>query len=70
MNKPSGSLNGSSFEISLYIYTNDQDNSVINEKIKKLNKAPYNYNYKMNYYIRSINVLRYLNGTLSYVFAE
>jgi hypothetical protein len=70
LHKPSGSLNGSSFEISLYTYTNEQDNSVINEKLKKLNIAPYNYKYKMNYYIRSMNVLRYLNGTLSYVYAE
>jgi hypothetical protein len=69
-NKPSGSLNGSSFEISLYTYTNNQDNTIINEKLKRLNVAPYNYNYKMNYYIRSMNILRYLNGTLSYVYAE
>jgi hypothetical protein len=70
LHKPSGSLNGSSFDISLYTYTNEQDNTVINEKLKKLNVAPYNYKYKMNYYIRSMNVLRYLNGTLSYVYAE
>lgn len=68
--KPSGSLNASGFNTSLYIYTNNQDNTIINEKLRKINKEPYNYRYRMNYYIRSINILRYINGSVGYVYTD
>jgi len=68
--KPSGSLNGSNFKISLYIYTNNEDNKEINEKLKKLNLSGYNYKFKMNYYIRSINILRYINGSVAYAYTD
>ena len=68
--KPSGSLNASGFEISLYINTTEANNTIINNKLNKIGKNSYNYNYRLNYYIRSMNILRYINGTVAYVLAE
>lgn len=69
--KPSGSLNGARFNVkSLYIYTNKDDNTVINEKLKKINVAPYTYKYRMNYYLRSMNILRYANSTVQYAYVD
>ncbi len=68
--KPSGSLNACSFDISLYVNTTEANNSIINDKLNKIGKNSYNYNYKLNYYIRSMNVLRYINGSIGYLIAE
>jgi|694.fasta_scaffold15771_10 hypothetical protein len=68
--KPSGSLSASGINTSLYIYTNTSDNSYINNKLSKIGKTPYNYTYRMNYYLRSMNLLRYINGTVGYLLAE
>lgn len=68
----SGSVDCGNIETSLYIYTNNQDNTYLNERLKKIGGkvAPYNYKYLLNYYVRTVNVLRYINGTVAYLFAE
>ena len=68
--KPSGSLNASGIDTALYVYTNNSDNSIINSKLNKIGKSSYNYSYRMNYYLRSMNLLRYINGTVGYLLAE
>jgi hypothetical protein len=68
--RPSGSLNASGFTTQIYIYTNNADNTEINEKLKKLNVAPYNYKYIPKYYIRSMNMLVYKNGTVGYMYVD
>lgn len=68
----SGSIDCGNIETTLYIFTNNQDNSELNDKLKKLGTrvSPYNYGYRLNYYVRTTNILRYINGTIAYLFAE
>lgn len=68
--KPSGSLSSAEIETALHVYVNNQDNSSINGKLRNLNKEPYNYNYTLSYYIRTINILRYINGNVSYAYVN
>lgn len=67
--QPSGSIDCGNLETTLDIFTNNSDNSVINKKLSKFqNKPPYEYKFKMNYYIRGINIIRYINGNVRYLF--
>lgn len=67
--QPSGSIDCGNLETTLDIFTNNSDNSVINRKLSKFNnKPPYEYKFKMNYYIRGINIIRYINGNVRYLF--
>jgi len=67
--QPSGVLDGSRINTQLILYTNNQDNSSINEKLTKLGRSAYTYNYILSYYIRSFNILEYTSGTVAYKFA-
>ena len=62
--QPTGSYNGASTNTSLYVYANNADNTVINNKLALINQVPYTYNYKLRYYIRNYNILEYINGTV------
>lgn len=68
--QPSGFANNSTIQTQLYIYTNKEDNNELNEKLSRLGGrvAPYNYKYRLNYYARTINILRYDSGTMQYAF--
>lgn len=67
--QPSGSIDCGTIETILNIYTNNQDNSAINQKLIKFGKiSPYSYAFRLNYYIRCVNILRYLNGDVKFVF--
>ena len=61
---PTGSYNGSCISTSLIVYVNKDDNEYINEKMRKLGKDEYSYNYELRYYIKSFNILEYNSGTL------
>ena len=61
---PTGSYNGSTISTNLVVYVNKEDNEYINEKMRKLGKEEYNYNYELRYYIKSLNILEYNSGTL------
>ena len=54
---PTGSYNGSTISTNLVVYVNKEDNEYINEKMRKLGKEEYNYNYELRYYIKSLNIL-------------
>lgn len=69
--QPSGSIDCGSIETSLDIFTTNTDNTFINNKLIKLkNIQPYEYSYKLNYFIRGLNILRYLNGNARYLFTS
>lgn len=61
---PTGSYNGSCISTSLVVYVNKDDNEYINEKMRKLGKDEYSYNYELRYYIKSFNILEYNSGTV------
>jgi len=61
---PTGSYNGSCISTSIVVYVNKDDNEYINEKMRKLGKDGYSYNYELRYYIKSLNILEYNSGTL------
>lgn len=69
--QPSGSIDCGSIETSLDLYVNNIDNSIINNKLIKLNKNyTYNYSYQLNYYIRGLNILRYTGGNVAFLFSS
>jgi len=61
---PTGSYNGSCISTSLVVYVNKDNNEYINEKMRKLGKDEYSYNYELRYYIKSFNILEYNSGTV------
>jgi hypothetical protein len=61
---PTGSYNGSCISTSLVVYVNKDNNEYINEKMRRLGKDEYSYNYELRYYIKSLNILEYNSGTL------
>ena len=61
---PTGSYNGSCISTSIVVYVNKDDNEYINEKMKKLGKDEYSYNYELRYYVKCLNILEYNSGTL------
>ena len=67
--QPTGSYNGANVRTYLYVYIKNADNSIINEKLTKINKPTYNYIYKLRYYIRSYNILEYIGGNASIKYA-
>ena len=67
----SGSIDCGSIETSLDVNLNNRNNTIINEKLNKLNRnLAYNYSYQLNYYIRGINILRYMGGNVRYLFSS
>jgi len=68
--QPSGCADNSTIQSSLYVYTNKEDNVELNDKLTRLGGRvqPYSYKYRLNYYVRTINILRYINGTVEYAF--
>lgn len=68
--QPSGCADNSTIQTSLYVYTNKEDNVELNDKLTRLGGRvqPYSYKYRLNYYVRTINILRYINGTVEYAF--
>jgi len=69
--QPSGSIDCGSIETSLDLYVNNIDNSIINNKLSKLNENyKYNYSYQLNYYIRGLNILRYIGGNVAFLFSS
>ena len=67
--QPTGSYNGANVRTYLYVYVNNANNSVLNNKLIKINKEPYNYTYKLRYYVRSYNVLEYIGGNVGLKYA-
>lgn len=63
--QPTGSYNASTVSTSLCLYVNGGNNDIINEKLIKFNKQPYNYNYEVKYYIKSYNVIEFNSGVAS-----
>lgn len=61
---PTGSFNGSCINTSIVVYVNKENNDFINEKLRKLGKDNYNYNYELRYYVKSFNILEYNSGTI------
>jgi hypothetical protein len=69
--QPSGSVDCGSIETTLDVFTNNQDNSFINNKLIKFGRlSPYSYSFRLNYYVRGINILRYINGNVAYLFSS
>jgi len=67
----SGSIDCGSIETSLDVNLNNKNNTIINEKLNKINRnLAYNYSYQLNYYIRGINILRYMGGNVRYLFSS
>jgi len=62
--QPTGSYNGANTNTSLYVYVNNADNTIINNKLVSINETPYTYNYKLRYYVRNYNILEYIGGTV------
>lgn len=63
--QPTGSYNGANTNTSLYVYVNNADNTIINDKLLLINENPYTYNYKLRYYIRNYNILEYIGGSVN-----
>jgi hypothetical protein len=63
--QPTGSYNAASVTTSLCLYVNGGNNDLINEKLIKFNKQPYNYNYEVKYYIKGYNVIEFNSGVAS-----
>ena len=61
---PTGSFNGSCISTSLVVYVNKEDNEYVNEKMRKMGKDEYSYNYELRYYVKCLNILEYNSGTL------
>ena len=61
---PTGSYNGSCISTSIVVYVNKDDNEYINEKMRKIGKEEYTYNYELRYYVKCLNILEYNSGTL------
>jgi hypothetical protein len=62
--QPTGSFNGAQVRTYLYVYVNNANNTIINNKLINMNKDPYYYNYKLRYYVRNYNVLEYIGGAV------
>jgi len=58
---PTGSYNNSQITTELFITVNEGDNT-INKKLIEMNKTPYTYDYELQFYIRTINVIEYNSG--------
>jgi len=61
---PTGSYNGSCINTSIIVYVNKDNNDYVNERIRKIGKEEYSYNYELRYYVKSYNILEYNSGTI------
>jgi Large eukaryotic DNA virus major capsid protein/Major capsid protein N-terminus len=59
---PTGSYNNSQITTELFITVNEGSNEDINKKLIAMNKTPYNYEYELQFYIKTINIIEYNSG--------